>query len=661
MSSDKLSDIYTELGSNQIRIVHLQPGDYNSLLALEMSTISLDNTDGYEALSWQWGNLEKGDHVFHVSICSRPPQGEAEQRWHRMDIRPNLWYAMKRLRQPDKEVHLWIDFICIKQVDEGGDVNSEKSKQISLMTKIYSKAKKVLVWLGEPGQGMEKDFTLPNLEKAFKYIESIGDLDTMDHIANVDTNIAFKAGYDDLDSVFRLFRCGWFSRRWVVQEIAVAQSARLHCGPESISWEKFAHAVGLLESIGRDGSINRMLKKKPETRHVSEYAGNISALPAYRLVQNTYGLYQERSRDGGEGKHVWQRSLEQLVCFLAVFEASRPQDTIYAVLGIASDFKPKNDSYDQDSNSERKEFEVDYDQGVLRVYKRFIKQVVTNSGSLDILCRPWAPVHERTNDGKLQKIILPSWIPSITRKPFKRDKNGKMFRYNADPLVAAAISRLRFFTASGSNCRNNDERLLEIDDENDKPYITVQAFELCKISEAFDCATFGNIAASWLEAGGWTDESKPPPGALWRTLVANRTSQGTEPDPWYPRAFLSAVREKGIEYGINTNQFIHEKDSTAYFEVFRRVQEVVWNRRLIKTCGTERIFQAAFPFVDANSFVLAAEGVPKNVTPMPDATTWPLNGSASADMDLSVALDERQLPVGLLHDDGYPRPNLGKN
>ncbi|KAG5747306.1 hypothetical protein H9Q70_010010 [Fusarium xylarioides] len=553
-----------------------------------MSTTSLDeDTAEYEALSWQWGNLDKEDYMFQVRICAKPRSDQVERKWHRMNIRPNLWHAMRRLRQPDKEVHLWIDFICIKQVNEGGNVDSEKSKQISLMTKIYSKAKRVLVWLGEPGEGMEKDISLPDLEKAFKYIESIGDLETMDHIANVDTNIAYKAGYDDLDSVFRLLRCGWFSRRWVIQEIAVARSARLYCGPKFISWEKFAHAVGLLERIGRDGSINRMLKKKPATRHVSEYAGNISALPAYRLVQNTYGLYQERSRDGGQEKYVWQRTLEQLVCFLAVFEASRPQDTIYAVLGIASDFKPKNGAHDGNSNSERKEFEVDYDQGALRVYKRFLKQVVSNSGSLDVLCRPWAPVHERTNDGKLQDIILPSWILSIRRKPFKRDKNGKMFRYNADPLVGAAISRLRFFTASGSNCRKKDELLLEIDDENDKPDIIVQAFELCKISEAFDCSTFGNIAASWLEAGGWTDDSKPPPGDLWRTLVANRTSQGTEPDPWYPRAFLSAVREKGMEYGINTHQLIHEKDSVAYFEVFRRVQEVVWNRRLIKTCDIE--------------------------------------------------------------------------
>ncbi|KAF5705179.1 transcriptional activator srcap [Fusarium mundagurra] len=122
-----------------------------------------------------------------------------------------------------------------------------------------------------------------------------------------------------------------------------------------------------------------------------------------------------------------------------------------------------------------------------------------------------------------------------------------------------------------------------------------------------------------------------------------------------------------------------------------------------------RIFQDAFPFVDANSFVLVPEGLPKDVAPTPDATiptdsplnlfvrnlagcclqlshspsppaspsgtvvpvplaevdvlrdwlgnifriapqsitvrfkptAWPLKGSASADMDFSVALDER--------------------
>ncbi|KAI6765913.1 hypothetical protein HG530_006983 [Fusarium avenaceum] len=489
---------------------------------------------------------------------------------------------MKRLRRPDREVCLWIDFICINQVDKDGDENSEKSKQISLMTEIYSKADRVLVWLGEPGAGMERDISQADLQKAVDYIEKIGDLDSLDHIANVDTDITYKAGHHNLDPVFRLFRCGWFSRRWVVQEVAVARKAILHCGTKSVSWEKFAHAVALLERVGRDGSINRMLKMKPETRHVSEYAGNISALPAYRLVQNTHEVYQGRHADGEQGKYVRQRTLEQLVCFLAVFQASRPHDTIYAVLGIASDFRPKNGSQDNKLNSEREEFNINYEQNALRVFKHFIKQVVSKSKSLDILCRPWAPDYEISH-GEKKKITLPSWIMSIKHKPFQSDKHGKMFRYNPDPLVGAAISRLKFFTASGLTSDRQDKQLLKIDDESETSDITVWAFKLCHVSEVFDCAIFGNIASSWLKVGGWTDDSRLPPEAFWRTLVANRTSQGTAPDPWYPRAFLSAVREKGIRYGINTHQLIHEKDNAAYSEVFRRVQEVTWNRRLIKT------------------------------------------------------------------------------
>jgi hypothetical protein len=61
------------------------------------------------------------------------------------DVTINLYDALKRLRQSDKHRRLWIDALCINQ----GDIK-EKEGQIGLMDKIYSRAKEVCMWLGEP-------------------------------------------------------------------------------------------------------------------------------------------------------------------------------------------------------------------------------------------------------------------------------------------------------------------------------------------------------------------------------------------------------------------------------------------------------------------------------------------------------------------------------
>lgn len=56
----------------------------------------------------------------------------------------NLAIALRYLRDSRKERHLWVDALCINQ---GDDV--EKSKQVQSMSSIYSKAERVISWLGE--------------------------------------------------------------------------------------------------------------------------------------------------------------------------------------------------------------------------------------------------------------------------------------------------------------------------------------------------------------------------------------------------------------------------------------------------------------------------------------------------------------------------------
>jgi hypothetical protein len=67
--------------------------------------------------------------------------------------------------------------------------------------------------------------------------------------------------------------------------------------------------------------------------------------------------------------------------------------------------------------------------------------------------------------------------------------------------------------------------------------------------------------------------------------VADRNTHGDDPDRWYPMAFQSAVRERGVSYGLETHRLIHESTNATVSELFRRVQSVVWNRKLIRVKG----------------------------------------------------------------------------
>ncbi|KAI1387639.1 heterokaryon incompatibility protein-domain-containing protein [Hypoxylon trugodes] len=567
----EMSFQYSKLPEGSIRVVHLLPGE--DAVNVELSVRKLNDKEPvYDALSWQWGSISyTGENTINI-------RNEGNNDFHQMLVRPNLLWALKSIRrlppnaQPNK---LWVDFICINQNDL-----EERASQVARMTEIYQGARRVHVWLGKPGHTVDPriidDFTDEELKIAVQHIDTIWNLDDANHIGSVDIGIRNKANLHNLEPLFKLLKRGWFSRRWIVQEVGVARDTIVHCGDRQFEWEKLTHAIALLERIGRDGSIDRLFKLRPDTRHVSEYVGNISALPAFRLVQNVSGLHRQLSRKSRSKQYT----LEQLICFLVIFESSEPKDIVYAVLGIASDVRPTHGprrnalSCDSQTNPGPTDFPVRYDgEETLDLYIRFLKHAMQKSRSLDILCRPWAP----------EGIKLPSWILDVTRKPFRATSRGKMVRYNPDPFVGPVI-RGKYYTASGHSINNQDWffKIRSDGGDGNPKVIVVRGFKIAKPVEMWDLAVHGSIPASWLSGVNWEDSKRPPPEEFWRTIVADRTSAGLEPEPGYSSIIQSAVVERGVHYGINTNEFIHEKDNSAYFEVFRRVQAVVWNRKLIR-------------------------------------------------------------------------------
>jgi hypothetical protein len=124
---------YDHLDDAQIRLVTLHPGPESAAIACTLRKISLDDPElEYVALSWTWDTEYHGTK--RIKLNGRD-----------FEARPNLYEALHALRKHggQQPQDIWIDALCINQ-----DNSSEKSKQIPLMTQIYSCARFVTVWLG---------------------------------------------------------------------------------------------------------------------------------------------------------------------------------------------------------------------------------------------------------------------------------------------------------------------------------------------------------------------------------------------------------------------------------------------------------------------------------------------------------------------------------
>jgi hypothetical protein len=117
----------------EIRIVRLHPRRWltDPDISCDLITLDLRTAPEYEALSYEWGCPPSASNQYTIQINSRL-----------MVITRNLWLALYELRDRRKPRTLWIDALCINQLDV-----LERSCQVSRMGDIYSQAITVVAWI----------------------------------------------------------------------------------------------------------------------------------------------------------------------------------------------------------------------------------------------------------------------------------------------------------------------------------------------------------------------------------------------------------------------------------------------------------------------------------------------------------------------------------
>lgn len=335
----------------EIRILVLEPGKGDDPIKCRLVPSALSKSSSetkrypFTALSYFWG---EGDPICEITVTSyKTPKRRLKKLsdeegkeqailslWKKnkpwketgiLPVRANLLRALQRFRKEDKPVIMWIDAICIDQKDD-----DERSKQVEKMHELYTHAEKASIWLGD---GSSKD--APNPKACFDFLRRILDLKHLDGLlgnlaSNKDDLVA------DAANIVSLMCNKWFSRRWVLQELALAKQAEVVYGEEEMPWPDFADAIAIFikcqERI-RPVLAEMFEKTALRTSEISP-AEVVKNLGANALVDFANNLFRR-----GENGNIQQRvlTLEVLVSNLLAFEATDPRDTIYAVLSLAKD------------------------------------------------------------------------------------------------------------------------------------------------------------------------------------------------------------------------------------------------------------------------------------------------------------------------------------
>ncbi|KAH7393462.1 heterokaryon incompatibility protein-domain-containing protein [Cadophora sp. MPI-SDFR-AT-0126] len=152
---------------------------------------------------------------------------KASRQSHRCDDRPttiqlNLWCFLSRLRSHGYLGYLWCDAVCIDQ-------NSvyERNHQVQLMSQIYQKAGRVLVWLGEADQASTS---------TFEALRLLGRLDDFSSVQFKDRGAIWKG-------LLAISQRKYWTRVWIIQEITVARDIEVFCGKQKLSWSILATAT----------------------------------------------------------------------------------------------------------------------------------------------------------------------------------------------------------------------------------------------------------------------------------------------------------------------------------------------------------------------------------------------------------------------------------
>jgi hypothetical protein len=364
MSQNRL--LYVRLlADREIRLIRLLPDSFDAPIQCELFEASLDEVElQYQAISYAWGD---------ASITQCIECNELD-----VDVTVSLGTALQAFRHPEDVRIVWADALCINQEDP-----EERSRQVSMMGKIYRSASRVLVWLGVNEDGSED-----SILTAFQAMEYVTKLcpQIADIVPSADSepcsakNLVDAFVAQGVDNVFTslgvFYNRPYWRRTWCIQELYLAREVEIWLGRHMVSG-----AVS--------GTFTWWLRSRV-ARHPDQFPRTVWVWMMSSVQQLSLHIDRLRSLQLEPGSAKIGQDFLQILYIYQYQQVTDKRDRIYGLLGMA------------DSCEMTIAVDVDYSRSYEVMIQNFVKDTIRQRGNLGILTYTDITVQ----DGK-----TPSWIP----------------------------------------------------------------------------------------------------------------------------------------------------------------------------------------------------------------------------------------------------------
>ena len=361
MSGDEFVDepLYEPL--HTIRLLRLPWGEDPSKFDGYLVSFALNSVACPEfiALSYTWGSPPSRSTSINLN-------------GHQFDVLDTLFPFLKlapKLPEFSSDTWWWIDSICINQEDE-----KEKSLQMEIMGKIYERAHKTVVWLGEEvGERFDDESrnctgAIDNLYRLCDEMDAAtdknGSLDNKKLLAlrQAGSGINWKA-------IESLLLRPWWRRVWTLQEFLISNRLTFYCGERRISRRSLGDAVyATWVCKGWDGVL------------MSQKA--------------FWGAWGRRRINQWCKDRKHEMGLIAMMAYIGDYGATDERDRIYSLLGVAKDSSMIGP--------------LDPKSSVESVYRCLVTSFIKKYNNLDIIC--YAHLFN-SSATKTDTKALPSWVP----------------------------------------------------------------------------------------------------------------------------------------------------------------------------------------------------------------------------------------------------------
>jgi len=290
--------LYQDLqDADEIRLLHLHPGSNLEKIECTLMHGTFAEQPQYEALSYMWG-LEEVHRTITINGI-------------KFRVRENLWSALQHLRRRSEPRVLWVDAICIHQMNV-----HERNHQVAQMGRIYNAASRVVVWLGPSDPASNRFLGLLSREWSIS--------------VEADCSSAVVAEKNkDLAAILSVLSRPYWKRLWIIQEFLMARDFTVQCGngefrPSWIYW--FIHQLPTtLKDFDEHKSVV-LLRKRAGILRASE-----RVVPVRLIRQRLFAVYG-RSNNFSVNFGL---TLFQLFSDHEDAECSDQRDKIYGLYSLA--------------------------------------------------------------------------------------------------------------------------------------------------------------------------------------------------------------------------------------------------------------------------------------------------------------------------------------